>query len=232
MTIYAIHAAAKAIEADGIEGFNKARQIIGDEVAFALLVAHIRRGYGSMGSWPADPDIDPKTNGLLSENLPEMYAFLSQPIAPFYSRRWYCFDNFSTFSVEMYNRVFATAEHAYQASKYVNLDGSFIVQYADSDGEFIADTICNARSAHEAKKLGRHYQEFVRKDWCDTVKRQVMKVILRTKAAQHDYVQKELAASKGMLLVEDSDKDSFWGRGPDWNGANNLGTLWMEIRDE
>jgi len=27
-------------------------------------------------------------------------------------------------------------------------------------------------------------------------------------------------------------RDDFWGWGPDHDGANMLGTLWMEIRDE
>ncbi len=32
--------------------------------------------------------------------------------------------------------------------------------------------------------------------------------------------------------MEDSPKDSFWGWGEDRCGQNNLGKLWMKLRDE
>ena len=87
MSMQRFHLAAKAIESDGIGGFRKATEFVDDEVAFALVVAHLRRGYGSMGSWPADPDIDPKVNGLLDGELQAVYSVLSQNPILFYSRR-------------------------------------------------------------------------------------------------------------------------------------------------
>jgi len=59
-----------------------------------------------------------------------------------------------------------------------------------------------------------------------------MEDILRHKLAQHPYVQKQLRESGGAELIEDSPKDAFWGRGPDWTGKNHLGKLWMKLRSE
>lgn len=144
----------------------------------------------------------------------------------FYSKPGYCFDNFSAFSVEFDGKTYPTAEHAYQAKKF-----DFI--QADAARIAIAEVIRLAPSAHEAKKLGSHpdVAGLIRTDW-DQVKVFIMKMVIRAKWEQHEYVRQELASTKGRLLVEDSSKDGFWGRGPDWTGKNNLGIIWMEIRDE
>jgi domain of unknown function (DUF1768) len=34
------------------------------------------------------------------------------------------------------------------------------------------------------------------------------------------------------MIVEDSPKDDFWGWGSNRNGQNNLGKLWMKLREE
>ncbi|GEM_PF-1046820 len=230
MSIQGFHAAAKAVEADGIGGFRKAAEIVGAAAAFALVVAHLRRGCGSVKTSAADPDIDRQVNGYLVEDLPYVYAVLSQRIAAFYSERWYCFDNFSHFTVKWHGKVYPTAEHAYQSAKFINADGSLIMNLVH-DGEPIAEIIRKAPSAHEAKKLGRSFDYAVRSDW-EEVRSPIMEEILRAKREQHEYVQKELAASKGMLILEDSSSDAFWGRGPNWDGRNQLGKLWMKIRDE
>ena len=43
---------------------------------------------------------------------------------------------------------------------------------------------------------------------------------------------KKLLETKDYLIVEDSPKDNFWGWGENRTGQNNLGKLWMKIRDE
>lgn len=42
----------------------------------------------------------------------------------------------------------------------------------------------------------------------------------------------KLPETKDYLIVEDSPKDSYWGWGSDRLGENNLGKLWMELREE
>jgi predicted NAD-dependent protein-ADP-ribosyltransferase YbiA (DUF1768 family) len=34
------------------------------------------------------------------------------------------------------------------------------------------------------------------------------------------------------MLVEDSPKDDFWGWGPNKDGCNQLGKVWMKLRGE
>jgi hypothetical protein len=59
-----------------------------------------------------------------------------------------------------------------------------------------------------------------------------MKDILRAKVEQHPYVKKKLFESGNRELVEDSWRDSYWGWGPNKDGENHLGKLWMEVRNE
>ena len=70
-----------------------------------------------------------------------------------------------------------------------------------------------------------------RKDW-DEIKVGIMEELLRCKIEQNPYVKKKLLETKDYTIVEDSPKDSFWGWGEDRNGNNQLGKLWMKLRDE
>lgn len=136
----------------------------------------------------------------------------------FYEGRYYMFSNFSSFQVNWRGLNFMTSEHAYQAEKFVAVPA-------------ICEMIISSRSAHDAKKLAKHYKDQRRSDW-DQVKLGIMEEIVRAKHAQHTFIQERLLETKGKILVEDSPKDSFWGRGPDWKGENHLGKIWMKIRDE
>lgn len=129
----------------------------------------------------------------------------------------YGFSNFSSFSVEWRGRRWMTSEHAYQAAKF--------------DNPAIVDEIHAATSAHAALKLARKYEGYIRPSW-SAEKLETMRDILRCKLKQHPYIQKQLKESGAAELVEDSPKDSFWGRGKDWNGQNYLGKIWMELRSE
>jgi ribA/ribD-fused uncharacterized protein len=219
MDIALLQAAAKKIEADGIDGLNSAAQLIGLPSALALLVALLRRHYGSMDTWPADPDIDGRVMADMMREVPAVQRYLSSDCAFFYTYEWDCFDNFSAYAVEWNGRVWPTAEHAYQSAKF--------------EAEHMIERIFNARSAHDAKKIANapQYAHLIRADWQE-VKLGVMEEILRAKFAQHEYVRKKLRDSRGRLLVEDSQRDAYWGRGPNWNGENWLGRLWMKLRDE
>lgn len=135
----------------------------------------------------------------------------------FYERRWYFFSNFSAFAVYWHDRNWPTVEHAYQAAKFTDWK--------------IRDLIQSARSAHDAKKIAQANSDRVRPDW-DKVKIGIMEEILRAKLDQHPYIRAKLMETGLATIIEDSPKDSFWGRGPDWKGENNLGKLWMKLRDE
>lgn len=135
----------------------------------------------------------------------------------FYEHEFYAFSNFSSFMIEWKGKLYPTSEHAYHAEKF--------------EDEFLKEQIRNARSAHDALKLANANKEKYRKDW-DGVKLAVMKEILWAKALQHPYIMKKLLESGAKDLIEDSWRDSFWGWGPNKNGENHLGKLWMELREE
>ncbi|MBI5138734.1 MAG: hypothetical protein HZA95_02970 [Candidatus Vogelbacteria bacterium] len=60
-----IHRAAKLIEEEGSEGLLSASVIVGEGVATALLISHLRRSLGSMDTYPARPEIEQETNAIL-----------------------------------------------------------------------------------------------------------------------------------------------------------------------
>lgn len=220
MDVALLQSAAKKIETDGDEGLYAAAQLVGMPTALALLITHLRRAYGSMQGWPADPAIDGRVMEFLRREVPAVQNFLGQDGAYFYTGEWYCFDNFSAFTVYWRDQLWPTAEHAYQAAKYTD--------------PAVISLIRLASSAHEAKKIGNdpQYSALIRPDWGKEVKRSIMEEILRAKFSQHEYVQKKLRESRGKILVEDSNRDHLWGRGQDWNGENWLGELWMKLQDE
>lgn len=140
----------------------------------------------------------------------------------FYERDFYVLSNFSAFAV-MYNALdFPTSEHAYHWMKF-NAPGD--------DQHDIRARIRLARSAHDAFKIAEKHKVDRRADW-DEVKADVMLDILRVKAAQHEYVRRKLIATGDRILVEDSWRDDVWGWGPNRDGQNLLGKLWMQVRSE
>lgn len=142
----------------------------------------------------------------------------------FYEQDFYVLSNFSSFQLVHEGLDFPTSEHAYHWEK-------FATEEADFTRNDVAFQISAAPSAHEAFKIAEANKHLRRPDW-DQVKVDVMRVILRAKAAQHEYVRRKLLATGDRELVEDSWRDDFWGWGPNRDGRNMLGQLWMEVRSE
>lgn len=143
----------------------------------------------------------------------------------FYEHDFYVLSNFSAFNLRWSGHNFPTSEHAYHWEKFT------LGQRDLNSGVYIRDAILDAPSAHEAFKLAEAWRGYRRKDW-DAVKVGIMRDILRRKAEQHEYVRRKLLATGDRELVEDSWRDDFWGWGPNRDGQNMLGRLWMEIRAE
>lgn len=135
----------------------------------------------------------------------------------FYEGEFYCLSNFSAFMVEWKDHLWMTSEHAYHSEKF-----------ADKE---IIDQIKNSRSAHDALKIAHQNKDKYRPDWAE-VQVQVMKDILREKVIQHPYVKKKLLDTGDRNIIEDSWRDAFWGWGPNKDGKNQLGKVWMELREE
>lgn len=148
----------------------------------------------------------------------------------FYEQDFYVLSNFSSFSImwEWTPRDglvrFDTSEAVYHFMK-------FKATVPTAQQFQLMERIRRAPSAHEAFKLAESNKHHRRPDWED-VKVNIMRDILRAKAEQHEYVRRKLLATGDRELVEDSWRDDFWGWGPNRDGKNMLGKLWMEIRTE
>lgn len=143
----------------------------------------------------------------------------SGKIVGFYEREFYCFSNFSSFSVLWKGKNWQTSEHAYQASRFLKSNPK------------VVDMIFKAKSADEAYKIAQKYKSDNFEDYGeDDLKN--MENILRAKLKQNPYVMHKLLQTGKKKIVEDSPKDSFWGWGPDRKGRNELGKLWMKLRKE
>lgn len=136
----------------------------------------------------------------------------------FYEQDFYVLSNFSAFTLMWKDQRFDTSEAAYHWEKFPRNGG---IRYE----------IMTAISAHEAFKIAEGNKQLRRPDW-DDVKVDVMRDILRAKVQQHEYVRRKLLETGDRELIEDSWRDDFWGWGPNRDGKNMLGRLWMEIREE
>jgi ribA/ribD-fused uncharacterized protein len=156
-----------------------------------------------------------------------------QKQAKFYMGRFYALDNFAAFQIQIPFfhcldvrndfEPFQTSEHAYQFAKFTKLKPEGV--------DRIRTRVRESTSAHAAKQIAGAHRDFERDDWKE-VKLRVMEEILRAKFEQHEYVQRVLSQTRGMKIIEDSPVDDFWGRGPNHDGQNHLGRLWMKIRLE
>jgi len=137
----------------------------------------------------------------------------------FYEQEFYVLSNFSAFTLQWDGWFFDTSEAAYHYEKF------------KGHAPYICDQIRTAPSAHEAFKIALWQKEHRRPNW-DDVKVDVMRNILRAKTGQHEYVRHKLLQTGDRDLIEDSWRDDYWGWGPNRDGQNMLGKLWMEIRAE
>jgi ribA/ribD-fused uncharacterized protein len=143
----------------------------------------------------------------------------------FYEQDHYYLSNFSAFRLQWDDVRFDTSEHAYHWEKFRDDTN------APAHCSKVQRMIYDANSAHEAFKIAERHKADRRADW-DDVKVDIMRQILRAKVDQHEYVRRKLLATADRELIEDSWRDDYWGWGPNRDGQNMLGKLWMEIRAE
>ncbi len=143
----------------------------------------------------------------------------SGDIIGFYPREFYTFDNFSSFQVDYKGCRWATSEHAYQASHFFETAPE------------VAEQIHKARSAHEAYSIANDNENKEPDNW-NEIKVGIMYEICKLKLLQNPYVKKKLELSGDLDIVEDSPKDDFWGWGAKRDGRNELGKIWMRLREE
>lgn len=134
----------------------------------------------------------------------------------FYEQDFYVLSNFSAFNVTFRDVCFDTSEHAYHYQRFTD--------------QRHRNAILATKSAHEAFRHAQDNKAAQRPEW-DSVKVDTMREILRAKVEQHEYVRRKLLQTGDRELIEDSWRDDFWGWGPNRDGQNMLGKMWMEIRD-
>lgn len=143
----------------------------------------------------------------------------SGKIVGFYDREFYCFSNFASFAVMWKGKLWPTSEHAYQAAHFLETDQSLV------------NKIHRAMSADEARKMAKANADKFPENW-DETKVGIMEDVCRNKLYQNPYVMHKLLQTGDREIVEDSPYDSFWGWGPDRKGRNELGKIWMRLREE
>jgi ribA/ribD-fused uncharacterized protein len=150
--------------------------------------------------------------------MPEYHKLDTDDQVFFYEQDFYVLSNFSAFSIHWEGHRFDTVEAAYHWEKFPGATN-------------VRAMIRTAPSAHEAFRLAQQFRSLRRPDW-DSVKVDIMRELLREKVEQHEYVRRKLLSTGNRELIEDSWRDDWWGWGPNRDGQNMLGKLWMEIRDE
>lgn len=144
----------------------------------------------------------------------------------FYEQEYYGLSNFSSFTVIWKNLRFDTSDAVYHWEKFNYLDPNKQI-----DLDILQERIRTAPSAHDAFQIAQAYKSMRRPDW-DEIKLGIMRAILMTKVRQHEYVRRKLMQTGNRELIENSWRDDFYGIGPNGDGQNALGKLWMEIREK
>jgi ribA/ribD-fused uncharacterized protein len=136
----------------------------------------------------------------------------------FVETRFMYLSPFSAHPVKIWDEVFSTAEHAYQASR--------IKAGAEHDA------IKNAPSPLDAWREGQKHKNNPDLQVPGFDKDAIMEEIFRAKMAQHPDIAVILKESGDSLLLKVIDTDSYWGTGKDGLGENRMGKIWMKLRAE
>lgn len=128
-------------------------------------------------------------------------------------------NNWSAHTVKIWDKTFPSVEHGFHYRKFTETAPE------------IAEEVIAAPSPWAAMQVERKHKDKRRKDWQD-VKVGVMTELVRAKVAQNEDVRDCLLATGNRKIVENSPWDAFWGMGDDGNGQNQMGKIWMQLRDE
>lgn len=129
-------------------------------------------------------------------------------------------DNFSSFGFIMDGEYFQTSEHAFQYLKFVDTNKK------------IANKIKESFSPNDARNIAHLNKEYRLINW-DNVKYKNMEKVLRLKVEQNPIVREVLLNTKDYIIAECCiDEDTDWGLDNNKQGNNNLGKIWMKIRDD
>lgn len=123
----------------------------------------------------------------------------------------------SSHGFELEERYWPSAEHYYQSSKYTG--GSY------------AERIAGSIAPEAAYHLGNVWWRRKRGDF-KASRKTLMTRALYSKAIQNSDVAEALLATGEQLIIENSAYQHYWGIGRDQRGENQLGKIWMDIRQK
>ncbi|KAJ3557064.1 hypothetical protein NM688_g1679 [Phlebia brevispora] len=130
---------------------------------------------------------------------------------------YYEFTNFAPVSVRYDGQRYPTAEHLFQAHKFLDVQ------------PHLAERIRKLPTARAALEEASRLQRLQRQDWFE-VNIGVMDIVLEAKFRQHRGLYRRLLDTGNRELIEASPVDSFWGVGADGKGRNELGKALMRLR--
>lgn len=132
---------------------------------------------------------------------------------------YYEFTNFSNHPIEYHGLIYPTAEHLFQAFKFMETDPA------------LAEHIRMLPTGRMAQQEARRQAHRQRADWLE-VNVAMMDKVLRKKFLQHRSLRHMLRDTGSRELIENSPIDRFWGIGNDGRGRNELGKALMRLREE
>ena len=137
----------------------------------------------------------------------------------FYSTRneFGSLSNFAAAPFSVKGRRWPTSEHYFQAQKFA--------------GTPREEEIRQARSPAIAARMGRSRNHRLRADW-EKVKDAVMLQAVLAKFRQNDDLRTLLLSTGEAVLIEHTERDTYWGDGGDGSGRNRLGEILMSVRAE
>src|SRR5690349_13053552 len=95
------------------------------------------------------------------------------------TKPWWRFSNFALMEVVIDNVTYMTTEHYFQAAKFFKTDPEY------------SEEITNAATPKKAKDLGKSRKHPIDPEW-ETIKDDVMRIALWSKAFQHPEFVKDL----------------------------------------
>ena len=135
-----------------------------------------------------------------------------EPVTEFRSG-YFFLSNFYLTPITYDGYLYPSLEHAFQASKTLNLDERLKIVACETPGQ--------------AKRMGKEVT--LRSDW-EQVKISIMRELLYQKF-RDTVLRIRLLETRGRVLIEGNDwGDTFWGQ-CEGQGLNVLGNLLMEVRE-
>lgn len=128
-----------------------------------------------------------------------------------------CFSNFAAYPFTLDGATWPTTEHYFQAQKFA---GTPHVE----ELRLVASPMVVAR-------MGRSRARPLRHDW-NEVKDDVMRRAVLAKFRTNADIRDILLSTGDEELIEKTTDDYYWGCGTKGTGANMLGKILMEVRDQ